>query len=102
MARRSLPERLAQLEAQTSALKARLARQIQAEETRRRILLGGLVQQAIADNAPIAPALREWLQEALPGALTRRADRDLFEDLLSVAGTGETAAPDDVAAGTPS
>ena len=91
MARRSLPERLAQLEAQTSTLKARLARQIQAEDTRRRILLGGLVQQAITENAPIAPALRTWLQEALPSALTRRADRELFEDLLPAAAESTTA-----------
>lgn len=90
MARRSLPERLAQLEAQTSTLKARLAKQIQAEDTRRRILLGGLVQQAIAENAPIAPVLRAWLQDALPPTLTRRADRELFEDLLP--GTAETTA----------
>lgn len=82
MARRSLPERLAQLEAQTLALKARLEKQTRAEDTRRRILLGGLVQQALDTNAPIAPALRTWLQEALPAAVTRRADRALFGDLL--------------------
>lgn len=82
MARRSLPERLAQLEAQTLALKARLEKQTRAEDTRRRILLGGLVQQALDTDAPIAPALRTWLQEALPAAVTRRADRALFGDLL--------------------
>jgi len=82
MARRSLPERLAQLEAQTLALKARLEKQTRAEDTRRRILLGGLVQQALDTDAPIAPALRAWLQEALPAVVTRRADRALFEDLL--------------------
>jgi hypothetical protein len=79
MARRSLPERLAQLEAQTFALKARLAKQIQAEDTRRKILLGSLVQQAIAENRPIAPTLRAWLQDALPAALLRPSDCELFE-----------------------
>lgn len=82
MARRSIPERLAQLEAQTLALKARLEKQTRAEDTRRRILLGGLVQQALDTDAPIAPALRAWLQDALPAVVTRRADRDLFGDLL--------------------
>ncbi|MEI6318792.1 MAG: mobilization protein [Pseudomonadota bacterium] len=82
MARRSLPERLAQLEAQTLALKARLEKQSRAEDTRRRILLGGLVQQALDTDAPIAPALRIWLQDVLPAAVTRRTDRDLFGDLL--------------------
>ena len=82
MPRRSIPERLALLETQTLALKARLARQARAEDTRRRILLGGLVERALDSNAPIAPALRIWLQETLPTALTRRADHDLFGDLF--------------------
>ena len=90
MARRSLPERLAQLEAQTLALKARLEKQTRAEDTRRRILLGGLVQQALDTDAPIAPALRAWLQEALPVVVTRRADRDLFSDLLPPPDAPET------------
>jgi hypothetical protein len=100
MARRSLPERLAQLEAQTLALKARLEKQTRAEVTRRRILLGGLVQQALDTDAPIAPALRTWLQDALPPALTRLADRELFGDLLPEA--SETAQTSRALEGAPS
>lgn len=82
MPRRSIPERLALLEAQTLALKARLARQTRAEDTRRKIVLGGLIEHALTTDAAIAPTLRTWLQDALPGALPRAADRALFADLL--------------------
>jgi len=75
---------LALLETQTLALKARLARQTRAEQTRRRILLGGLVDQALETDAAIAPALHAWLRETLPGALPRQADRALFQTLLPV------------------
>ncbi len=82
MPRRSIPERLALLETQTLALKARLAKQTRAEDTRRKIVLGGLIEHALATDAAIAPSLRAWLQDALPAALPRPADRALFGDLL--------------------
>ncbi|MBY0439520.1 MAG: mobilization protein [Burkholderiales bacterium] len=85
MPRRSIPERLALLETQTLALKARLAKQTRAEDTRRKIVLGGRIEDALATDAALAPALRTWLQDALPTALPRPADRALFADLLPAA-----------------
>ena len=43
MARKSIEERLAQLDAQRAALKARLGKQERANDTRRKVLLGGFV-----------------------------------------------------------
>lgn len=43
MARRSIAERLAQLEAQRKSLQTKLGKQERARDTRRKILLGALV-----------------------------------------------------------
>ena len=43
MARRSIEERISQLEAQRKTLQARLGKQDRAKDTRRKILLGALV-----------------------------------------------------------
>ena len=43
MARKSIEQRLAELDAQRSALKARLSKQERANDTRRKVLLGALV-----------------------------------------------------------
>jgi hypothetical protein len=48
----------------------------------RRSIASGSRTSALDTDAPIAPALRTWLQDALPGVVTRRADRELFGDLL--------------------
>ena len=93
MPRRSLAERLAQLDAQKLALQARLDKQTRAADTRRKLLLGSLVQQALDTDAPITPALRAWLQDALHAALARQTDRRLFDDLLPSAQSAGPAAP---------
>ena len=43
MARKTIEQRLAELDAQRSALKARLSKQERANDTRRKVLLGGFV-----------------------------------------------------------
>lgn len=43
MPRKSIEQRLAELEAQRTALKARLGKQERANDTRRKVLLGALV-----------------------------------------------------------
>lgn len=84
MARKSIEERLAQLDAQRSALKARLSKQERANDTRRKVLLGALVLHRIESgkDEELSRHLKEWLKSELPGFLTRETDRKLFADLI--------------------
>ena len=84
MARRSIEERISQLEAQRKTLQARLGKQERARDTRRKILLGALVLHRLEDGKrEFDVALREWLGRELPGFLTRDDDKALFADLLN-------------------
>lgn len=95
MAKRTIEERLAQLEAQRQTLKARLGKQERARDTRRKVLLGALVLHRLGeDKREFDKALKEWLQRELPGFLTRDDDKALFADLLAApAPISEQAAP---------
>lgn len=85
MAKRSIEDRLAQLDAQRQALKARLGKQERAKDTRRKVLLGALVLHRLGeDKREFDKTLKEWLQRELPGFLTRPDDKELFSDLLTV------------------
>ena len=84
MAKKSIEERLAQLEAKRQTLKARLGKQERAKDTRRKVLLGALVLHRLGEeNREFDKALKEWLQRELPGFLTRPDDKALFTDLLA-------------------
>lgn len=84
MAKRSIEERLAQLDAQRQALKARLGKQERARDTRRKVLIGALILHHISENnRPFDNALKQWLQRELPGFLTREDDKALFAELLA-------------------
>ena len=84
MVRRSLEERIAQLEAQKKTLPSRLSKQARARDTRRKILLGALVLDRLTnDTSPFATQLGSWVRSELPDFLTREADKDLFIDLLT-------------------
>ena len=84
MARKSIEERLAQLDAQRKTLQARLGKQERAQDTRRKILLGALVLQRLENGRDdLARQLPDWLRRELPGFLTRDADKELFDDLLA-------------------
>lgn len=87
MARKSIEQRLAELEAQRSALKARLSKQERANDTRRKVLLGALVLHRLENtNDPeFTKRLGDWLRRELPGFLTRDNDKALFSDLLGPA-----------------
>ena len=88
MAKKTIEERLAQLEAQRQTLKARLGKQERAKDTRRKILLGALVLHRLGeDNLAFDLTLKEWLQRELPGFLTRADDKALFADLLVASNT---------------
>lgn len=84
MARKSIEERLAQLDAQRTALKARLTKQERANDTRRKVLLGALVLHRLenANDPDFTNRLTAWLRKELPGFLTRTGDKELFADLL--------------------
>ena len=84
MARKSIEQRLAELEAQRSALKARLSKQDRANDTRRKVLLGALVLHRLenANDPEFTKRLADWLRRELPGFLTRDNDKALFSDLL--------------------
>lgn len=84
MTRRTIEQRLAQLEAQKKTLQARLGKQERARDTRRKILLGALVLHNLeAEASGASPAwLHSWLSSELPVFLTREADKDLLADML--------------------
>ncbi|NEK35640.1 mobilization protein [Rhizobium leguminosarum] len=84
MVRKTIGERLAQLEAQRKTLQIRLGKQERAIDTRRKVLIGALVLHRLEHDrdGQFAGGIAEWLRRELPKFLTRDADRDLFDDLL--------------------
>ncbi|TBC68746.1 mobilization protein [Rhizobium ruizarguesonis] len=84
VARKSIGERLAQLEAQRKTLQIRLGKQERAIDTRRKVLIGALVLHRLENDRDVqfAGGIAEWLRRELPKFLTRDGDRDLFDDLL--------------------
>lgn len=83
MTRKSIEERLAQLDAQKKALQARLTTQERARDTRRKILLGSLVLSELEDSSgEFSRELLNWLGQRLPSFLNRDQDKAIFEDLL--------------------
>lgn len=86
MAKKSLEQRIEQLEAQKKTLKARLSKQDRAKDTRRKILLGALVLDRIeTGSGEFSIQLKKWIKAELPGFLTRQTDHELFDDLLETA-----------------
>ena len=84
MARKSIEQRLVEVENERKTLKARLGKQERARDTRRKVLLGALVLHKLEANTDeeMARRLRDWLRRELPGFLQRDIDKALFEDLL--------------------
>jgi hypothetical protein len=85
MAKRTIEERLAQLDAQRKTLQSRLGKQERARDTRRKILLGALVLHRLetSGDGEFSKRLGDWLRRELPGFLTRDDDKLLFGDLLN-------------------
>ena len=85
MVRRSIEERISQLEAQRKTLQARLSKQDRARDTRRKILLGALVLYRLekSGDEEFSKGLGAWVRRELPGFLTRDDDKALFADLLT-------------------
>ncbi|CAL4868179.1 hypothetical protein MMA231_02454 [Asticcacaulis sp. MM231] len=85
MARKSIEERLAQLDAQRKTLQARLTKDERARDTRRKVLLGALILHRIEDGREAtAEYLRDFIKRELPGFLTRETDKGLFDDILTL------------------
>lgn len=92
MARKSIEERLAQLDAQRASLKARLGKQERANDTRRKVLLGALVLHRLEGGKDdFSRNLGDWLRRELPDFLTRDGDKGLFADLIGDVTAGQTA-----------
>ncbi len=85
MARNTIEMRLAEIEAQEKTLKARLRKQERANDTRRKVLLGGLVLHHLnaQPDEKFSRRLEDFLRRILPHVLTRDVDKDLFADLLA-------------------
>ena len=85
MAKRSIAERLAQLEAQRKSLQTKLGKQERAMDTRRKVLLGAFLLHRLekGQDAFSKEQLPDWLRRELPGFLTREDDAALFTDLTS-------------------
>ena len=100
MPRRSIADRLAQLDAQRKTLSARLGKQDRANDTRRKVLLGALVLQRLetGNDPEFSKRLADWLRRELPGFLTREADRTLLADLIVAPGKESSKAASPVAA----
>lgn len=91
MARLSIEQRIAQLEARKQALKARLNTQERAKDTRRKVLLGALVLDALerhrsgqgkASEREFTARIEGWIAAELSGFLTRPIDRALFPEYI--------------------
>lgn len=92
MARKTIEQRLAEIENQRKMLKARLGKQERTHDTRRKVLLGTLVLHHLENvsDQEFTTRIRDWLRRELPEFLTRDADKELLSDLLKPeeAGTG--------------
>lgn len=100
MARRTIEQRLAHLDAQKKSLQARMGKQARAKDTRRKVLLGAFVLHRLEkpDTSEFSKNLREWLGKELPKFLSRDDDAALFDDLIDPTKTksgngGETRQP---------
>ena len=89
MAKLSIEERIAQLEARKKSLQARLTKQDRAADTRRKVLLGAFLlarmedAKAAARDPEFTARLRDWLAGELPAFLTRPNDRALFPEWIA-------------------
>jgi len=84
MVKRSIEQRLEQLDAQRKTLQNRLHHRKRAQDTRRKILLGALLLHRLenSDDEEFTRRLSGWLRKELPGFLTRETDQALFADWL--------------------
>lgn len=86
MTRKSIQQRIAELEVRKKTLEARLGKQERVLDTRRKILLGAFLLHRLTNGRDaFSKSLPEVLQRDLPGFLTRDIDKALFAELMSAA-----------------
>lgn len=89
MARKTIEQRLAELDVQRATLKARLGKEERARDTRRKVLLGAFVLHRLEHGRDdMSRALPDWLRRELSDFLTRDMDKELFADLLKPPASG--------------
>lgn len=93
MAKKTIAERIAQLEAQKKTLQARLAKQDRAQDTRRKVLLGAFLLHRLENDRDFGPSLKEWVRRELPAFLVRPDDKTLFSELLTGAPAPSSSTP---------
>lgn len=93
MAKKSIADRIAQLDAQKKTLQARLAKQERAQDTRRKVLLGAFLLHRLQNDRDFGPVLNNWVRRELPGFLVRPDDKTLFAELLSGVQATSSATP---------
>jgi len=84
MARRSISDRLAQLEVQRKSLLSKKGKQERAQDTRRKVLLGAFVLHRLEKGQDefSKTELLGWLKRELGGFITREDDKALFPDFI--------------------
>ena len=84
MARKTIEQKLAELEKQKQTLKARLGKKERATDTRRKVLIGALILNRLRNtsNQEFTKRLHQWLGNELPEFLTREGDKELFAEIL--------------------
>ena len=82
MVRRSLEERIEELENRKRSLVARQRKERRAADTRRKVLVGSLMLDRIKGDGDEAVRLRAWLRRELPEFVTRDIDRRVVADLI--------------------
>ncbi|MES5045761.1 mobilization protein [Rhizobium nepotum] len=89
---------MAELDAQHSALKARLSKTERNNHMRRKVLIGSLVLHHLetSNDQEFSKQLGEWLRRELPGFLTRDNDKALFTDLIGPVQPGTAESGDGV------
>lgn len=90
MARKSLEERIEELENKKRSLLARHRKQQRADDTRRKVLIGSLILDRVKGESREAVRLRDWLRRELPGFVTRDVDRRVLADLIGDDGPTQT------------
>ncbi|AWI62451.1 hypothetical protein [Sinorhizobium fredii] len=83
MARKSIEQPLAELEAQGSALKTRLSKPERANDTRPKVLLGAFVLPRMENANDPEFTNGDCLHRELPGFLSRDSDEALLGDLFN-------------------
>lgn len=81
--RRSVDDRIAELQARIEKLKASKSKRTRAQDTRRKVLAGAVVFRFLESGDPdSAQQLKALLRPTLEKLLTKESDKELVSDLF--------------------